>query len=496
MKNVVLFQPITQEGRYAPYIPWSIIYSSLYLFQDNRVNVVLIDQNTERGTWKEKVKQAVDEGILCAGVSSLTGATIYNGLEFSGYVKSLSKDTPVIWGGVHPTALPEQTLAHEDIDIVVRNEGELTLKEIVDSLLEDRDLSNILGISYKKDGKIIHNEDRPFLDLNTLPPIPFSKINLGTYITQSHIVHHKKLSSVQFFLSRGCPEKCRFCYNKLFNKGRYRSLNTEHVVATIEAFLNEAKKQKVFCNHIWFPDDHLFVSVKQLTEMCERLKAKNISIQWSAYFHMSLIKQFSDEFLQYLKENGLIQLYCGVESGSERMLAFIQKRISIPLVYEINRKLKTAEIPIKYSFMGGFPSETEEELQQTVDVMLDLTSENPLAETTRINIFCPFPGTELQEIMVKEYDYEPPQTLMEWIHLNKFLLYRNTWLSSRMKKRLQMISILSYFFDTSKYKFDPIKRRLFLAYRSVAILRARKRWYWNFIDTYILLLLQKWRLRV
>jgi len=494
--NVVLFQPITQEGRYTPYIPWSIIYAPLYLFYDNRVNVVLIDQNTERSTWKQKVKQAVEEGVLCAGVSSLTGATIYNGLEFSGYVKSFSKDIPIIWGGVHPTALPEQTLSHEYVDIVIRNEGEITLKEVVDSLLEGHDLSAISGISYKKNGSIIHNEDRPFLNLNDLPTLPLSKIDLKKYITRSHIVHNQKLSSVQFFLSRGCPEKCRFCYNKMFNKGRYRSLNTANVVTTIESFLDEAKNQNVFCNHIWFPDDHLFVSTKQLTEMCESLKSKNIRISWSAYFHLNLIRKFSNEFLLYLRENGLIQLYCGVESGSERILGFIQKRISIPLVYEINRKLKAAEIPVKYSFMGGFPSETEQELQQTVDVMLDLTSENPLAETTRINIFCPYPGTELQEIMVREYDYQPPQDLVEWIHLNKFLLYKNTWLSSTMKKRLQMVSILSYFFDTSKYKFERIKRILFLLYRPIAILRARKRWYWNFLDTYLLLLLQKWRLRV
>lgn len=486
---------MAQEAPYKPLIPWSIIYASIHLFNDKHFQIILIDQNLERKTWKGKVKQAIGKGTLCAGVSSMTGSTIFYGLEFSKYIKTLFSDVPVVWGGVHATCKPEQTLQNKNIDIIVRYEGEETFRDLVYALYQKREIKNIPGISYKENGKISHNIDRPLINLNDLPKLPFDKIDLKKYITPSHIVRNKELRSVQFFVSRGCPENCHFCYNKSFNKRKYRVLKPSKIVKIIEEFLAESKKQNVLCNHIWFPDDHLFASKRQLKEMCELFQEKGISIKWSAYFHMQFINRLGDEFIRYLQSSGLVQLYCGVESGSERILNLINKRISIPLVNEINQRLNHLKIPVKYSFMGGIPTETNKELQKTVRLMLKLTKEHPLAETTRISIFCPYPGTELFE-MVKKYGFKEPEKLEEWISLSKFVLFKNPWLPNEMKKTLQIISVISFFFDKSKYRFNPLMRILFTLYRPIARFRAQFGLYGSFIDTIFILWFQKWRIRI
>jgi radical SAM superfamily enzyme YgiQ (UPF0313 family) len=486
---------MVQSTKYESRIPWSVIYPVIYLANEKNFKIHIIDQSIERDSWEERVKSILKENVLCVGVSSLTGSTIYYGLQFSKVIKSINKEIPVVWGGVHASILPQQTLDNPYIDIVVRYEGEETFRDLVYSLDSKTPLESVKGISFKRDGVIHHNPKRPFIDLNSLPALPFSLIELEKYILPTHKIEGNTLRSVQFFISRGCPEECTFCTNTAFNEKKYRRLSPENTVTHIKQFMEELKKRDLKCEHFWFPDDNFFVNQNRVRRIMDLLLQEGISIKWSAYCHLRYMSRWDDDFLTYLKQAGLTQIYCGVESGSERILEFIKKKISLDDVYQVNRRLRDLNIPVKYSFMGGMPTETHEDLCKTIELMARLIKDNPNAETTRISIFCPYPGTELFNLS-KSYGFVPPDSLEDWVYLNKFLPVRTPWLDKKLKKTLQNMSLISFFLDRSKFKFTKIKRALFLTYHHIAHFRVKRRFYRSFIDTFIISLYQKTRIRL
>ncbi len=493
LKHIIMFQPMTQSTKYEPRIPWSIIYPVIHLATEKDLKIHIIDQNIERDSWEKRVKSILKENVLCVGVSSLTGSTIHYGLQFSKMIKSLNKEIPVVWGGVHASMLPHQTLANQYIDIVVRYEGEETFRDLVQSLEHKMPLDSVKGISFKKEGVVYHNPKRPFIDLNNLPALPFSLIDLEKYILPTHIIDGNTFRSVQFFISRGCPEECTFCTNTAFSERRYRCLSPENTVIHIKQFMDELLKRGLQCDHFWFPDDNFFVNQNRVRKIMDLLIDQGIDIKWSAYCHLRYLSNWDDNFLKYLKSAGLTQIYCGVESGSERILEYIKKRIALDHVYQINGRLRDLNIPVKYSFMGGVPTETFEDLCKTIELMAKLIKDNPNAETTRISIFCPYPGTELYNL-AQSYGFIPPDSLEGWIYLNKFLPVKMPWLDKRLKNILQNMSLISFFLDKSKYKFSKIKRVLFLIYHHIAHFRVKKRFYKGFTDTFILSLYQKIRI--
>ena len=495
VNHIIMFLPMAQSTKYTPYIPWSIIYPIIYLANNEKYSIHIIDQNIERDSWKERVQNILKEKVKCVGVSSLTGSTIHYGVQFSKMIKSFNKDIPVIWGGVHASVLPDEVLANQYIDIVVRYEGEETFRDLVYAIVEGKSFENVKGISYKRDGKIFHNTNRAFIDLDSLPPVPFHLIDFEKYIRPTHKIANKQFTSAQFFISRGCPEECTFCTNTVFNEKKYRSLSPENTVSLVQTFLDELNKRGLTCDHFWFPDDNFFVNQRRVRRIINLMLERGVNIKWSAYGHLRYISNWDDDFLRFLKNAGLTQIYCGVESGSEKILQFIKKKISIDNVLEVNSRLKTLNIPVKYSFMGGMPTETLEDLYMTIDLMVKLVTNNPQAETTRISIFCPYPGTELYNVALS-HGFIPPDKLEDWIYLNKFLPVHTPWLTTKFKKRLQNASLISFFLDKSKYKFEKVKRILFLLYHYVALFRARNKLFVGFIDTFVLSLYQKRRINI
>jgi len=129
--------------------------------------VKIIDQRVEK-YWKKILLDELKKEPICVGISSMTGPQIKYALEVSKLVKQNS-NIPVVWGGVHPSLLPEQTLKNDFVDIVVQGEGEETFYELVRALKDKSTLNGIKGIWYKEDGKLKRNPPRPFIDLNQQP---------------------------------------------------------------------------------------------------------------------------------------------------------------------------------------------------------------------------------------------------------------------------------------------------------------------------------------
>src|SRR5450756_2703781 len=144
---------------------------------------------------------------LFVGITAMSGPQIRYGLEFARRVHAAKPHVPIVWGGVHPTLLPEQTVASDFVDVVVRGEAEQVVGPLADALAAGAPLDAVNGLTYKADGAIRSTPDADLIDLDTIPvELPYDLLELDRYPTlQAGRVHIQT--------SRGCPSRCGFCYN-------------------------------------------------------------------------------------------------------------------------------------------------------------------------------------------------------------------------------------------------------------------------------------------
>ena len=138
---------------------------------------------------------------------------------------------PLVWGGVHPTLLPEQTASNDYVDIVVRGEGELIIKDLADAIAANQPLDGVAGITYTVNGAVKSNPDGQIIDLDDIPiDLPYDLLQMDKY---------PSFKSGRFHIqtSRGCPHRCGFCYNTNFNKNRWRGKSAKRVLDEIEYIL-------------------------------------------------------------------------------------------------------------------------------------------------------------------------------------------------------------------------------------------------------------------
>ena len=173
--------------------------------------VHIIDQRVQPD-WRERLLAALAESPVCVGVTSTTGPQLRNALEVSRLVKQHG-GTPVVWGGIHATLLPEQTLEKAEIDFVVQGEGERTFEELVAALESGNGVQDIPGLWYKHSGRALHGAPRPFIDLNEDPFLEYGLVDVPKYTRTVFGV--KRLS---FSTSRGCSFPCAFCYSAVIHR--------------------------------------------------------------------------------------------------------------------------------------------------------------------------------------------------------------------------------------------------------------------------------------
>jgi len=184
--------------------------------------VKIIDQRIEKN-WRAVLKKEVKNQPLCVGISAVTGKQIKGGLTAAKLVREVSVDTPIVWGRIHPSLLPEQTVTDEYVDIVVKGEGEQTFLDLVKALDGKHPLSEVKGIFYKSKGHIFHRPSSDLLHLDSLPPLPYHLINVNDYLNSIN----GDGSDLLHFSSRGCPYSCKFCYSQSLNQRKWRYKSPE-----------------------------------------------------------------------------------------------------------------------------------------------------------------------------------------------------------------------------------------------------------------------------
>ena len=475
-KDVVLVYP--KPGiDFAPSLPFPVLFPASTLVE-NGFSVKIIDERvlSEKG-FVQNLKKSINGDPICVGTSTMTGPQIKYALNAAEIIKNKNPDIPLVWGGVHPTLLPEQTLRDERVDIVLRYEGEDTIVELVQNLEKNKKIDSVKGISFKDDGRIKHNPDRDFIDLNKLPPLPYNLLDLKKYVQKTVMGR-----SIQIYTSRGCPFNCKFCYNNFYHKRIWRSWNPEIIIKELQFLID-----KLNVNSTFFLDDNFFTNFKRIEELMILFKKEKIDIKWSADCRVDSFMQMTNEFLDKIIDGGAYKFYIGAEAGSERVLKLINKGITPKDIIEANKRLSKYAIIPEISFIIGFPTETMNEIYQTINVIDNIMSNNKKAIIALVKCYTPFPGTELYDLSLK-LGFKPPKTLKEWSYFSYYDMHI-PWLENK-KKEIESISLISRFI-TSMFVQYGIKHYLMKAYHPFANLRWKYKIFIPFLDTFLLNYIKK-----
>lgn len=421
-----------------PELPMSILYLS-WALKKSGFEVQVLDTRVDN--YKE-IK--VNDYLFC-GISTMTGSMIKNGLKVAKHLRSLDPRVPIVWGGIHVTLLPEQSLADTLVDIIVRGEGEATIQDLAVSLKDGRSLDHIPGISYKKDGKIIHNPDRKFIDLNEIDiKLPYDLFKIEKYAVQTFPVH----------TSRGCPFRCGFCYNTAFNKRSWRYKKSEKVLDEIEYVVKLTGAKRI--SFTW--EDEFFISVERVREICAGLIERKIGVEWESFCRFDSFQKVDDNLLGLMEKSGCVTLSFGGESGSQRVLdEIINKDIKVEQIIEATKRLSKTSIKQVVSFISGLPGLSEDDMKLTFELMDRLVVINPKILLNGIFLYTPYPGTPLFNKIIKEYNYRIPDSLEKWGDFGIYRNVNNVWCDRKTAKKYKIISVLTRFpFWKKDFSFKDI----------------------------------------
>jgi anaerobic magnesium-protoporphyrin IX monomethyl ester cyclase len=413
-------------------LPLSLISVSSHLVRAG-IEVQIVDQRIDKN-WRRSVTEALARSPICVGISSMTGVQIKFGLEAARLVKRISPYLPVVWGGAHPSVLPEQTLENDAVDIVVHGEGERSFSDLVMTLGRGEDLSGVRGISYQADGRTVTTEPQELVDLNRLPPLPYHLVDMGAYFT-THIGGQRSLMLIP---DRGCSYRCTFCSCPAFHRFTVRTTQAPKVFEEILRMIDLGAEV------VDLGSENFFESRSRVEELCDLLSARGVKVGLKAQCRVNYVDKWPPEFLHKLRRAGFIGFQLGAESGSNRVLRKVLKKgISVEQIKRVNLKLRDAGIAPYYSFFIGAPGETLQEVEETIDLAIRLCRDNPQARTTNLQLFLPIPGTKLFDESVAR-GFVPPDDLEGW---SDFYSITYPWLSRRRNDIYRIIEVVTTFID-------------------------------------------------
>lgn len=346
------------------------------------------------------------EGVVCVGVSGMTGYAIKDGLEFSGLVKQHRPDLPVVWGGWHPTFAAKQAVHDPRIDVTVKGQGEHAFVQVLDALHEGRPLDGIRGIAWRDGDAVRETPDRPPEDVNDLPPFAYDLVDVRRYIR--HGPGDERHANTIF--SRGCPYQCDFC---LDSRQKWFGLSLPRMESELRFWVGHG------VNSLRFYDGNFFLARPRLLAIADMILGGDLAgrFQWTATGVASRLVQLDGELLEKLRRSGCHQVAIGAETGSDELLRAITNKTTVEQTVESVRVLTRHGINQYLFFMVGYPDEPEGTLAETLALVARLKAINPQLEL-QMNFCVPLPGSRMFEIAVAKGLFPEPQRFEDWGELD------------------------------------------------------------------------------
>jgi len=391
MKILLINSPIRLNAK-PNNIPYGLATVAGTLIQQG-FDVKIVDVNALRPTKDQIIESLKNMHWDIVGLSGLITT-----IEFQKWLvtelKRMHPEAPVVSGGGLATSCPELLFEETQVDIAVIGEGERTMLDLCRAIEARADLNEISGLHFRQNNRFIQNE--PCRNIQNLDEIPFPAWDLlpmdiylknpiwGDVASNSSGFRKdiKVARSMNIISSRGCPFSCNYCYH-LFGRSKYRFRSAQNVIDEIEILVD-----RYSVDFIGFVDDNMMASEKRLLEFCDLMEQKRFTLTWGCHGRVTSAKP---DVLNRMAEVGCVWIGYGIESGSQKILDAMNKRATVEQAKQAIIHTRNAGIYPNTTFIFGYPGETIESIQETIDFKKEMGIECGSFFAT------PYPGAPLYE---------------------------------------------------------------------------------------------------
>jgi radical SAM superfamily enzyme YgiQ (UPF0313 family) len=418
-KKIVFFFPAfsSQEAT----APLGILAVATPLLQHG-YDVRIIDSTITPDFQKRTLEELSD--ALCLAVSLVTGPMIRETVQIARAAKALYPEKPVVLGGWHPSLLPDQTLAAEYVDIVVKGQGEDAFLEVIQHIEAGESLKGIEGVGYKEGRRLMFNPPRALKPIRELPPKAYHLADFDAY----QRVCGRRWA--MYTSSLACPFNCSYCTNDGVYGRKWNALDAGQVVEETTDLVT-----RYGLSLLWVVDDNFLVDRQRAVQIAEGLVRSGVKFEWSIQGSTNLVTRLTVEELKLLRRAGLTQVAQGADSGSPKVLHLMNKDFQkVETIYQAADKLAQAGIRPSFNIIFGFPGEGDAERRESVRLMMKICRQYPGAEFWT-NIFTPYPGAPVMN-RAFELGIDVPKTFEGWA--DYFPRYTTLpWLRGKKHARVQ-----------------------------------------------------------
>lgn len=478
--KIVLYYPRAYSAtRPAISTPLPLLAISKFLWKDH--DIVIISEILHKKPLNELLKHCKD--AFCLGISAMTGYQIKDSLMVSKLIKEKYPELPIIWGGWHASLDPVNTIESPYVDIIVRGQGERTFFELINAMRDSKPLDNIRGLSFKKNGKIIHNPARISEDINNFPSTPYHLIDVEKCLYSTEYGNR----TINYISSYGCPFGCKFCADEAVNKRKWTGLTAKKMVDEIEVFIKNYDIDSVAIH-----DSNFFVDPKRVKEFCKEILKRKLNIKWgNVNGRTRQLLDLGDETWDLLEKSGCSMILVGAESGYQEALDYIDKKIRVEDTLELAELCHRRNIKVLFSMLLGLPWEkkTEEQVKKEFYYTFKLIDQ-VLSVDRRFRIllsmYTPYPGSQMYHQSLK-MGLEVPDSLEGWSNFQ--LDEHNTpWTSKRQSELVKRLTRYIFFFmDKDSYSWISVRinnrfarelfRLSFKLFESIAVFRWKYKFF-------------------
>ncbi len=467
--SILLYNPrVAQEGYHR--LPLSLLQAGIFL--EGRHDYEIIDGNLDQHIDKsEVILRRLDEtGAKYLGITIMPGPQLQSALPHINRIKAARPDITIIVGGYFPSLNSEICARHAAIDYVIDGPGEDTLPELLDALESGGDPSQITGLVFLREGRVVRTGKRAPRDPNTLPWFPYDRVDVTRYISATHL----GARTLSHHSSYGCPFTCNFCGVTGVAEGRWMPEDavrladiTEHMVKTWNIDALE------------FHDNNFFTQQKRVLAYSQELIRRNINIAWWGEGRIDTLLKYTPESWAAMRDSGLKMIFMGMEASNPETLKRMNKggtlkaRDSVVLA----ELMASFGIVPEYSFILGNPPEPRKDIEETFQLIRAIKEANPKSEIIMYRYDpVPLPGAMMEQ--AEQSGFALPTDLNDWMDpKNAKIHLRRTadlpWLTRedmRYIRNFETVLNARYPTSTSRRLHTPLTR---LALRATSGLRFR-----------------------
>lgn len=372
LPSVLLVNPRVARRRNAR-LPLSLLTLAAGL--EGRARCRIVDGNFEDDTRRTVLDAIAAERPALVGVTVMPGPQVAPAIAISKAVRERHPEVPVVWGGYFPTLYPDAALAAGYVDVVVRGPGEAALAELVEASASGRlgnggTLAEVAGISWKDEGRAVHNADRPLGPPDALPPLPYellgdvSRFLQPTFLGSRTAVHQAAV---------GCRHRCSFCGVVSMFDGRTRLPAAERVARDLLVL-----KERHGANAVQFYDHNFFDREETSVPLLEALA--RAGLPYWCYARPDALARFEARTWELVKRSGMRMVFMGAEASSDEALRRMHKGTRVEETLEATRRCREAGIVPELSFVLGGPGDPEAEIEGTLRFIRRLKTVHPASE--------------------------------------------------------------------------------------------------------------------